>query len=71
MTTTKLSTSSPDYSEAFVRIQHLHRDMQKSLQARDYVESRALARAIALEAMHIGIWCRQFIDDDQTGKEFQ
>jgi hypothetical protein len=62
MITNESSTSVLDYSEAFIRIQHLHRDLQKQVLAKDYVQARELARAMAIEAMHIGIWCRQFID---------
>jgi hypothetical protein len=62
MTMNESSTSALDYSEAFIRMQHLHRDLQKQLLAKDYVQARELARAVAIEAMHIGIWCRQFID---------
>jgi len=64
MITNESNTSVPDYSEAFIRIQHLHRDLQKEMQAKDYVAARNSARLIAIEAMHIGIWCRQFIGEE-------
>jgi hypothetical protein len=63
MTTKESSTLDLDYSEAFVKIQHLHKDLQKAMQKKDYVVARGLARAMAIEAMHVGIWCRKFIDD--------
>jgi hypothetical protein len=65
MTTNEPSTSVPDYSEAFIRIQHLHRGLQKQVQAKDYVAARNNARLIALEAMLIGIWCKQFIGEEK------
>jgi len=58
-----LNLPSKDYAEAFIRIQHFHRDLQKLMLNKDYVQARSVARAIAIEAMHIGIWCRQFISD--------
>lgn len=65
MTTNDLNISDPDYSEAFIKIQHLHKGLQKQMQAKDYVAARNNARLIALEAMHIGIWCKQFIGEEK------
>jgi hypothetical protein len=61
MTTNESSISVQDYSESVIRIQHLNRDLQKKMQSKDFVEARNLARLIAVEAMHIGVWCREFI----------
>jgi hypothetical protein len=63
-----LNMPSQDYAEAFIRIQHLHRDLQKLMLSKDYVQARSVARAIAIEALHIGVWCRQFINDVEEKK---
>lgn len=63
--TEPLNTLDRDYSEAFVSIQHLHKQLQKDMWAKDYIAARNTARLVAIEAMHIGVWCRQFIGENK------
>lgn len=51
-----------DYSEAMIRIQQLHKQLQKEMLAENFVAARNTTRKIAVDAMLIGIWCREFID---------
>lgn len=62
MTTENPNTSDLDYSEAMINIQKFHRKMQKELLRHDYIAARDTARKIAVEAMLIGVWCKQFVD---------
>lgn len=52
-----------DYSEAMIRIQQLHKQLQKELRENKYSAARNTARKIAVDAMLIGVWCRKFIDN--------
>ena len=56
------STSVQDYSEAMIRIQQLNVQMHKQIQGKNFVEARRTARKIAVDAMLIGIWCKDFLD---------
>jgi hypothetical protein len=51
-----------DYSEAMSRIQQLHRQLQKEMTKNEYSAARNTARKIAVDAMLIGIWCKEFVD---------
>jgi hypothetical protein len=51
-----------DYSEAMIRIQQLHRQLQKEMTKNEYFAARNTARKIAVDAMLIGIWCKEFVD---------
>jgi hypothetical protein len=51
-----------DYSYAIIRIQQLHKQIQKELQAKQYGAARNTARKIAVDATLIGSWCRKFVD---------
>ena len=61
MTTNDSSlTSVQDYSEAMIRIQQLNKQMHKEIQAKDFDAARNSARKIAVDAMLVGIWCKEF-----------
>ena len=62
MTTNESNTSVQDYSEAMIRIQQLNVQMHKQIQSKDFLAARATARKIAVDAMLIGIWCKDFLD---------
>lgn len=62
MITNESSILDPDYSEAMIRIQQLHKQLGKEMLAKNYVAARNTARKIAVDAMLIGIWCREFVD---------
>lgn len=62
MITNESSILDPDYSEAMIRIQQLHKQLEKEMLAKNYVAARNTARKIAVDAMLIGIWCREFVD---------
>lgn len=63
MSINKSNILDPDYSEAMIRIQQLHRKLQTEMLRKDYAAARNTARKIAVDAMLIGIWCRQFVDE--------
>ena len=50
-----------DYSEAIIRIQQQHKQLQKELTNKQYAAARNTARKIAVDAMLIGTWCREFV----------
>lgn len=58
-----LPTSVQDYSEAMIRIQQLNRDMHRQIQAKDFDGARNTARQIAVDAMLVAIWCKQFVQE--------
>lgn len=62
MTTESSSILDQDYSEAMIRIQQLHKQLQKELRGSNFVAARNTARKVAVDAMLIGIWCREFVD---------
>lgn len=62
MSTNELSILDQDYSEAMIRIQQLHKQLQKEMRDEKYAAARNTSRKIALDAMLIGIWCRKFVD---------
>jgi hypothetical protein len=62
MTTDESSILDQDYSEAMIRIQQLHKQLQKELRENNFVAARNTARKVAVDAMLIGIWCREFVD---------
>jgi hypothetical protein len=62
MTTNELSILDQDYSEAMIRIQQLHKQLQKEMREGKYAAARNTSRKIAVDAMLIGIWCRKFVD---------
>lgn len=62
MITNESSILDPDYSEAMIRIQQLHKQLQKEMLNKHFVAARNTARKIAVDAMLIGIWCREFVD---------
>ena len=51
-----------DYSEAMIRIQQLHKQLEGEMRKNQFVAARNTARKIAVDAMLIGIWCREFVD---------
>lgn len=55
-----------DYSEAMIRIQQEHKQLQKEILAQNFVAARNTARKIAVDAMLIGIWCREFVDKGRS-----
>jgi hypothetical protein len=63
MSTNESSTSVQDYSEAFTRMQHLHRDLHRHINNKQFNEARENARKIAVDAMLIAMWCKTFIGD--------
>lgn len=62
MNTSSSDTSVQDYSEAMIRIQQLNVQMHKQIQDKNFAEARRTARKIAVDAMLIGIWCKNFVD---------
>ena len=62
MTTESSSILDQDYSEAMIRIQQLHKQLQKELRENNFVAARNTARKVAVDAMLIGIWCTEFVD---------
>jgi meiotically up-regulated gene 157 (Mug157) protein len=62
MTTNESSILDQDYSEAMIRIQQLHKQLQKEMREEKYAAARNTSRKIAVDAMLIGIWCRKFVD---------
>ena len=52
-----------DYSEAIIRIQQLHGQLGKEMREKNFVAARNTARKIAVDAMLIGIWCREFVEN--------
>lgn len=62
MITNESSILDQDYSEAMIRIQQLHKQLQKDILTKNFVAARNTARKIAVDAMLIGIWCREFVD---------
>jgi hypothetical protein len=62
MSTNELNILDQDYSEAMIRIQQLHKQLQKEMRDEKYAAARNTSRKIALDAMLIGIWCRKFVD---------
>lgn len=62
MTTNESSILDQDYSEAMIRIQQLHKQLEKEMRLNDFIAARNTARKIAVDAMLIGIWCREFVD---------
>ena len=63
MSTNESSTSVQDYSEAFTRMQHLHRDLHRQINNKQFSDARESARKIAVDAMLIAMWCKTFIGD--------
>jgi len=63
MNTKEFDTSVQDYSEAFTRIQHLHRDLHRQINHKQFDAARESARKIAVDAMLIAMWCKTFIGD--------
>lgn len=55
-----------DYSESIIRIQQLNKKLQKELQGKKFAAARNTARKIAVDAMLIGIWCREFIENENV-----
>jgi hypothetical protein len=43
-----------------IRIQQLNKQMHKEIQAKDFDAARNTARKIAVDAMLVGIWCKEF-----------
>ena len=68
MTTSESNILDQDYSEAMIRIHQLHRQLQKEMLANDFIAARNTARKIAVGAMLIGIWCREFVDKSREQK---
>ena len=62
MTTESSSILDQDYSEAMVRIQQWHKQLQRELRDNNFVAARNTARKVAVDAMLIGIWCKDFVD---------
>lgn len=56
-------SSVQDYSEAMIRIQQLNREMHRQIQRKDFHGARTTARKIAVDAMLIGVWCKQFVQE--------
>lgn len=56
-------TSVEDYSEAMIRIQQLNREMHRQIQAKQFDDARNTARKIAVDAMLVAIWCKQFVQE--------
>jgi hypothetical protein len=51
-----------DYSEALLNIQLLLKKLQEEMRNGNYTEGRDISRDIAVEAMFIGIWCKEAVD---------
>lgn len=66
MTTEKLSTSVQDYSDEVIQIQQLSRRMYGEIQAKRFDAARDTARTIAIHAMHVGVWCKEFVDNKNS-----
>jgi len=62
MTTEGMNILDQDYSESMIRIQQLHKQLQRELRENKFVAARNTARKIAVDAMLIGIWCKEFVD---------
>lgn len=62
MTTNESNILDQDYSEAMIRIQQLHKQLEFEMRHSNFVAARNTARKIAVDAMLIGIWCREFVD---------
>lgn len=62
MTINESNVLDQDYSEAMIRIQQLHKQLQKELRENKFSAARNTARKIAVDAMLVGIWCREFLD---------
>lgn len=65
MSTEELNILDQDYSEAMIRIQQLHKQLQKEMREGKYAAARNTSRKIAVDAMLIGIWCREFVDTNK------
>lgn len=62
MITNEFDILDQDYSEAMIRIQQLHKQLESEMRKNQFVAARNTARKIAVDAMLIGIWCREFVD---------
>lgn len=62
MITNESNILDQDYSEAMIRIQQLHKQLEAEMRKAQFVAARNTARKIAVDAMLIGIWCREFVD---------
>ena len=62
MTTESSSILDQDYSEAMIRIQQLHKQLQRELRDSNFVAARKTSRKVEVDAMLIGIWCKDFVD---------
>lgn len=67
MTTKKSSISGQDYSDSVIKIRQLNNRLYEEIQKKDFLAARVSARQIAVEAMHIGVWCKEAVDT--TGME--
>lgn len=62
MSTDKLNISDLDYSELIVQMQQTLSTVHKKVQKKRYAEARKAARDLAMDAMLMGIWCQQFVE---------
>lgn len=68
MITNESNTLDPDYSEAMIRIQQFHKQLESEMRRNNFVAARNTARKIAVDAMLIGIWCREFVNKKKNPK---